>query len=134
LAESRISDQPIGAGRWRLRLIGSSPSLLIPRHNKSEIISSFDIRESRDYYLPNENKVIMRYKVTVSEDHLTTLQLTTSKSDVYIKFTVYDNGQEVHSVSGKGMAVIPAFIFLKDRNAEPAEASHSRPGSKTCRL
>lgn len=61
LAEARISDQPVGAGRWRLRLIGSSSALIAPRNGKTEIQSSFDIRDIRDYYIPNENKVIMRY-------------------------------------------------------------------------
>jgi hypothetical protein len=75
----------------------------------------------------------MRYKVTVLDDHLTTLQLTTSKPDVYIKLTIYDNGDEVLSVSGKGTAVIPAFIFSKDRNSETDVSLVSRPGSKTCK-
>ncbi|CAF0778069.1 unnamed protein product [Brachionus calyciflorus] len=131
IAEARISDQPVGAGRWRLRLIGSSSALLAPRANKPEIISSFDIRDTRDYYIPNDNKVIMRYKVVVSDDHLTTLQLTTSKPDVYIKFTIYDNGEEILSVTGKGTAVIPAFIFMKDRDINENGQLQSRPGSKT---
>ncbi|RNA11153.1 androglobin isoform X31, partial [Brachionus plicatilis] len=132
LAEARISDQPAGAGRWRLRLIGSSPVLIAPRNNKSEIQSSFDIRDTRDYYIPTENKLIMRSKVVVSDDHLTSLQLTTSKSDVYIKFTIYDNGEEVLSVTGKGTAVIPAFVFMKDRDTQNDPTSlTSRPGSKT---
>lgn len=133
IAESRISDQPSGPGRWRLRLIGSSPSLIAPRGNKSEIISAFDIRDTRDYYIPNENKVIMRYKVVVTDDHLTTLQLTASKPDVYIKLSIFDNGEEITSVIGKGTAVIPAFIFMKDRleNTNDVSSLTSRPGSKT---
>ena len=58
MAESRALDQP--AGRWRLRLIGSSPSLITPIKNKADIISGFDFKEARDYYVPNENKTILR--------------------------------------------------------------------------
>lgn len=127
MAECRIAEQPVSSGRWRLRLIGSSPSLLAPRNNKSEIVSSFDIREARDYYIPNNNNIIMRYKVTVVDDHLTTLQFTTSKPDVYIKLAIYDNGEEMLNVVGRGNISVPAFIFMKDRNLEP---DVSRPGSK----
>lgn len=109
IAESR--EQPANSGRWRLRLIGSSPSLIAPREHKPEIFSTFETKEIRDYYIPNENKTILRYKVTVTEDHLSTLQLTTSKPDVYIKLSVYDHSELVVSVCGKGTAQIPAVIF-----------------------
>jgi hypothetical protein len=139
IAEARIPDQPMPSGRWRLRLIGSSPSLISPRNNKSDIISAFDIRETKDYYIPNENKTILRYKVTVTEDNLTSIQLTTSKPDVYLSLSVYDNGEEVITVTGKGTAFIPAFIFLKDPGEivgsgnEPNTIGASRPVSKTCK-
>lgn len=125
-------DQP--AGRWRLRLIGSSSSLIAPKANKTDVISAFDMKETRDYYVPNDKKTILRCKVTVSEDHLTTLQINTSKSDVYIKFTIYDNGEEVLSVTGKGTALIPVFLFLKDREdgTVQEQPTSSRPASKTC--
>lgn len=93
------------------------------------------MREIRDYYVPNEKKTILRYKVAVNDDRLTSLQLTTSKTDVYIKLSIYDNGVEVFSTTGKGIAVIPAFIFLKDRVSEAEQtltSVQSRPGSKTC--
>ena len=98
-----------------MRLIGSSPALIAPRGAKTEIAAQFETREARDYYIPNENKTILRYKVTVSEDHMSTLQLTTSKPDVFLKLAIYDNGEEVISVHGKGTALISAFMFLKDR-------------------
>ena len=64
------------------------------------------------------------------------LQLTTSKPDVYLKFTIYDNGENVFSVYGKGTAIIPAFTFLKDKNDPGNEQNPttSRPGSKTCKI
>ena len=133
IAESRIQDQPVSPGRWRLRLIGSSSSLITPQSNKTEIMSTFDIRDTRDYYMPNEKKLILRYKVNVSDDHLLSLQMTTSKPDVYIKFSILDGEKEIFSVNGKGTAVIPAFIFLKDRGENNADGGASRPNSKTCK-
>ncbi len=69
--------------------------------------------------------------MNVTEDTLTTLMISTSKPDVYMKFTVYDNGEEVCSVSGKGVAEIPGVIFFKDRSEN--DDGISRPGSKTCK-
>jgi len=83
--------------------------------------------------MPNEKKLILRYKVTVSEDHLLSLQIATSKPDVYIKFSIFDGEKEILNVNGKGTAVIPAFIFLKDRGENPGDGT-SRPNSKTCKF
>ena len=79
----------------------------------------------------------MRYKVTVTEDNLTSIQLTTSKPDVYLSLSIYDNGEEMITVTGKGTAFIPAFIFLKDPGelaggGEQNPIGASRPVSKTC--
>lgn len=136
MAECRTTEMPINAGRWRLRLIGSSAPLIKLREpsNRAEIVSSFEIAEARDYYVPNNSNVIMRYKAAVlTEDHLTTLQFITSKTDVYIKLTIYDNGEEMLSVTGKGVACIPAFVFMKDRAVIIDTGEMSRPGSKTCK-
>lgn len=127
-----MTDQPVSTGLWRLRLIGSSAPLIAPRDNKPDLVSSFEIREARDYYIPNNNSIIMRYKVTVSDDHLTSLHFTTSKPDVLVRLAIYDNGEEMLSVIGKGVLSIPAYIFLKDKST--AEPDNSRPGSKTCKL
>lgn len=64
---------------------------------------------------------------------MSTLQITTSKPDVYLKLAVYDNGDEIVSITGKGFAQIPAVIFQKDRTeGGPGEPSRdSRPASKT---
>ena len=68
-----------------------------------------------------------RYSVKVTEDHLTSIQINTSKSDVSIKLVVLNNEEEVASTLGKGHAVIPAFTFLKDINPEEdAKRSTSR--------
>lgn len=51
-------------------------------------------------------------KVTAS--HIATVQVQTSKSDVFIKLQVLDNEEEIVNVTGKGHAVIPAFNFLSN--------------------
>lgn len=71
--------------------------------------------------------------MTVSEDHLASIQVIASKSDVYMRLSIYDNGEEILSVCGKGIAVVPAFIFLRDKSdtATSDYGATSRPGSKT---
>lgn len=69
-----------------------------------------------------------RYTVKVTEDHLSTIQVNTSKLDVYIKLVILDNEVEVATTQGKGHAVIPSFLFLKD--FDPNE--EKRPSSRAC--
>jgi hypothetical protein len=71
-----------------------------------------------------------RYTVKVTEDHLATVQINTSKQDVYIKLVILDNETEVATTQGKGHAVIPSFIFLKD--FDPNE--EKRPSSRACKF
>ena len=70
--------------------------------------------------------------MTVTEDNLLTLNITTSKQDVYLKLTVYDNGEEIVSATGKGSVQIPAVIFQKDHIENGAELvpNSSRPSNK----
>ncbi len=58
VAEARTIDQPLMAGRWRMRLIGSLSPLPAPARN--EVNSSFNTREIRDYYIPNEKCIMFR--------------------------------------------------------------------------
>lgn len=74
-----------------------------------------------------------RYVVKVYEDnHLVSLQLNTSKSDVYIKLQILDHEEELVSAVGKGHVVLSSFIFLKDFN--PSEDTEKRPSSRGCKL
>ncbi|XP_053396619.1 androglobin-like isoform X26 [Mercenaria mercenaria] len=116
VAEARTTDQPLQTGTWRMRMIGSLSPLPAPL--RGEVNSSFAVKEIKDYYLPNSKNVIFRYAVKVTEDHLTSIQMNTSKSDVHIKLVVLNNEEEVASTLGKGHAVIPAFTFLKDINPD----------------
>ena len=74
------------AGRWRMRLIGSH--LPLPTPARGEVNSNFFTREIKDYYVPNDKNILFRYSVKVTDDHLSTIQLSTSKTDVYIKLQV----------------------------------------------
>ncbi|KAK1209378.1 ADGB protein, partial [Pygoscelis papua] len=120
MAEARTGDLPVAAGRWRLRLIGShSPLPFLSRETVNNVYST---KEIKDYYIPNDRHVMFRYSVKVTASHIATVQVQTSKSDVFIKLQVLDNEEEIVSVTGKGHAVIPAFNFLSN---EMLLSSHS---------
>lgn len=77
--------------------------------------------------------------MTVAEDtnqtgrnfHLASIHFNTSKSDVFMRLTIFDNNQEIVSVEGKGSVVLPAFLFMRTvTNVVPAQPT-SRPTSKT---
>ncbi|XP_033740802.1 androglobin-like isoform X8 [Pecten maximus] len=135
VAEARTTEMPLAANKWRMRLIGSLSPLPAPQKNeKNEVTcnSTFHVRELKDYYIPNPKDVIFRYAVKVNEDHMppnvTSIQVNTSKQDVYIKLVVLDDEVEVASTTGKGHAVIPAFIFQKDIDLNSED---KRPSSRT---
>ena len=72
---------------------------------------------------------VCRYMVKVSDEHLTTIQLCTSKPDVRLKLSVLDNDEEVASSEGKGHAVLPVFIFLPNTLPEDETATHAASDS-----
>lgn len=112
VAEARTIEQPLVSGAWRMRLIGSISPLPAPRF--SDVNCSFVTKEIRDYYVPNPKNIILRYSVKLTEEQLTSIQISTSKADVYVQLMVLDHEEEMASAKGKGHAVIPAFTFLKD--------------------
>ncbi|XP_064303063.1 androglobin [Phalacrocorax carbo] len=120
MAEAHTGDLPVAAGRWRLRLIGSHSPL--PFLSREAVNNVFSTKEIREYYIPNDRHVMFRYSVKVTASHIATVQVQTSKSDVFIKLEVLDNEEEIVSVTGKGHAVIPAFKFLSN---ETLLSSHS---------
>lgn len=119
-AEGVSFDQPLSIGRFRLRLLTSYTQL--PEPHNDQITSVFFTKEIKDYYLPNKQQIICRYRVTVADDvnqtgrnfHLASIQFSTSKSDVLMRLTVLNNNEEVASVEGKGNVVLPAFLFMRD--------------------
>ena len=60
VAEARTTDQPIVGNKWKMRLIGSMAQLPMPAPARTEVQSSFHTREIRDYYLPQDNNVMLR--------------------------------------------------------------------------
>ncbi|NXG88285.1 ADGB protein, partial [Stercorarius parasiticus] len=124
MAEACTGDQPVAAGRWRLRLISShSPLPFLAREAVNNVYSTKEIKE---YYIPNDQHVMFRYSVKVTASHIATVQAQTSKSDVFIKLQVLDNEEEVVSVTGKGHAVIPAFNFLSNETLLSSHSSKSQ--------
>ncbi|XP_074436457.1 androglobin [Larus michahellis] len=124
MAEACTGDQPVAAGRWRLRLIGShSPLPFLAREAVNNVYSAKEIKE---YYIPNDKHVMFRYSVKVTASHIATVQAQTSKSDVFIKLQVLDNEEEIVSVTGKGHAVIPAFNFLSNETLLSSHSSKSQ--------
>ncbi|XP_054677138.1 androglobin [Grus americana] len=120
MAEARTGDLPVAAGRWRLRLIGSHSPL--PFLSREAVNNVYSTKEIKEYYIPNDKHVMFRYSVKVTASHIATVQVQTSKSDVFIKLQVLDNEEEILSVTGNGHAVIPAFNFLSN---ETLLSSHS---------
>ncbi|KAM6086608.1 androglobin isoform 2-T2 [Theristicus caerulescens] len=120
MAEAHTGDLPVAAGRWRLRLIGSHSPL--PFLSREAVNNVYSTKEIREYYIPNDRHVMFRYSVKVTVSHIATVQVQTSKSDVFIKLQVLDNEEEIVSVTGRGHAVIPAFNFLSN---ETLLSSHS---------
>ncbi|XP_032299535.1 androglobin isoform X3 [Coturnix japonica] len=138
MAEASTGDQALASGIWRLRLISShSPLPFLAREAVNNIYSTKEIRE---YYIPNDKCVILRYSVNVTLSHIATVQVQTSKSDVFIKLQVLDNEEEIVNVTGKGQAVIPAFHFLsnnllsslsiKKKNIQKGEKKESETGKR----
>ncbi|XP_041108296.1 androglobin isoform X2 [Polyodon spathula] len=123
MAEAHTGDLLLPAGKWKLLLIGSYNPL--PVLGRETVNNNFSIKEVKDYFLPNDKNLICRYQVKVISDHLATVQVQTSKPDVYIKLQILDNDDEVACSTGKGHAVVPAFTFLP--NERPS--SPSRKGT-----
>eukprot|EP00794_Sanderia_malayensis_P000438 gene438-1079_t len=124
VAEARSTNASVPAGKFRMRLIGAGDPLPKP-YKEGFMTTNFATKEIRDHYIPNRNNIILRYTVRVTNDHQVSIQLGTSKSDVYIKLDILDNEIAVASSEGKGHTVIPAFTFLRDHIDDDEEkASH----------
>ncbi|NXA49153.1 ADGB protein, partial [Nothocercus julius] len=112
MAEAHTGDLHMASGKWRLRLIGSQSPL--PFLSREAINNLYSTKEIKEYYIPNDQHIIFRYSVKVTASHTATVQVQTSKSDVFIKLQVLDNEEEIVSATGKGHVVIPAFNFLSN--------------------
>ncbi|XP_051667251.1 androglobin isoform X3 [Manacus candei] len=112
MAEAHTGDLPVAAGKWKLRLISSHSPLPFP--SRETVKNVYSTRLFKGHYIPNKEHIMFRYSVKVKAPHTATVQVQTSKSDVFIKLQVLDNEEEIISVTGKGYAVIPVFNFLSN--------------------
>ncbi|NXE49186.1 ADGB protein, partial [Casuarius casuarius] len=124
MAEAHTGDLSMASGRWRLRLIGSHSPL--PFLSRETVNNFYSTKEIKDYYIPNDKCIIFRYSVKVTASHIATVQVQTSKSDVFIKLQVLDNEEEIVSATGKGHAVIPAFNFLSNESLSSSSSSKAQ--------
>nr|DBA26857.1 TPA: hypothetical protein GDO54_011063 [Pyxicephalus adspersus] len=124
MAEAHTGEYTLPSGKWRLRLIGACRPL--PSLSRDLVNNAFSTKEIRDYYIPQSKDLMFRYSVKAAIEHIATVHVQTSKSDVFIKVQIFDNHEEVVSVTGKGQAVIPAFCFLPTERPLSAYSSKSQ--------
>ncbi|KAM4866335.1 androglobin [Thomomys bottae] len=121
VAEAFTGDTFVSGSRWKLRLIGSYTPL--PCLTRDSLSNAFTIKEIRDYYIPNDKKILFRYCVRVAVAHPVTIQVRTSKPDVFIKLQLLESEEVMVSATGKGQAIIPAFSFLGTEKALSSQSS-----------
>ncbi|XP_047713955.1 androglobin isoform X1 [Prionailurus viverrinus] len=121
VAEAFTGDTYVLSSRWKLRLIGSYNPL--PCLSRDSPNNTFTIKEIRDYYIPNDKKILFRYSVKVASPHPVTVQVRTSKSDAFIKLQVLENEETIVSSIGKGQAIIPAINFLGSEKVVSSQSS-----------
>uniref|UniRef100_H0XP93 Globin domain-containing protein n=1 Tax=Otolemur garnettii TaxID=30611 RepID=H0XP93_OTOGA len=123
VAEAFTGDAYVSGSRWKLRLIGSYAPL--PCLSREAPCSAFTTKEIRDHYIPNDKKILFsRYSVKVAVPQIVTIQVRTSKPDAFINLQVLENEEIMVSSIGKGLAIIPAFNFLRSEKALSSQ-SHS---------
>lgn len=66
VAEAFTGDNYVSASRWKLRLIG--PYTPLPCLARDAPCNTFATKEIRDYYIPNDKKILFRY-MTKGEVH-----------------------------------------------------------------
>ncbi|KAM5327022.1 androglobin isoform 3-T3 [Glossophaga mutica] len=121
VAEAYTGDSYVPSSRWKLRLIGSYNPL--PSLSRDFPSNAFAMKEIRDYYIPNDKKILFRYSVKVALQHPVTIQVRTSKPDVFVKLQVLENEEIAMSSIGKGQALIPAFYFLGNEKSLSSQSS-----------
>ncbi|KAG8508913.1 Androglobin, partial [Galemys pyrenaicus] len=121
VAEAFTGDMYVSSSRWKLRLIG--PYNPLPFLIREFPCNTFAIKEIRDYYIPNDKKILFRYSVKVALLHPVTIHVRTSKPDVFIKLQILENEETIVSTTGKGQAIIPAINFLGSEKALSSQSS-----------
>ena len=72
----------------------------------------------------NLSVFLYRYSVKVALQHPVTIQVRTSKPDVFVKLQVLENEEIAVSSIGKGQALIPAFYFLGNEKALSSQCKY----------
>uniref|UniRef100_A0A4X1VQH9 Uncharacterized protein n=1 Tax=Sus scrofa TaxID=9823 RepID=A0A4X1VQH9_PIG len=121
VAEAYTSDMYVSSARWKLRLIGSYHPL--PCLSRDPPCNTFAIKEIRDYYIPNDKKLVFRYSIKVALPHPVTIQVRVSKPDAFIKLQILENEEVIVSSTGKGQAIIPTVNFLGNEKALSSQSS-----------
>ncbi|XP_068433477.1 androglobin isoform X3 [Clinocottus analis] len=131
VAEAVIPESPPASAIWKMRLIGARE--LLPKLSRNTSLNTFSVKKFRDYYIPNDQNLICRYNVKVTAEVLGTIQLQTSKPDVFIRLSVLDQEKVVAGNTGKGHVVIPVFCFQPnkdEKNQNPKGSPAQRRGGK----
>ncbi|XP_049759103.1 androglobin isoform X4 [Elephas maximus indicus] len=121
VAEAFTGDSFVPASKWKLRIIGSYNPL--PCLSRDFPSNTFAMKEIRDYYIPNDKKILFRYSVKGALPHPVTVQVRTSKPDAFIKLQILENEESIVSAIGKGQAIIPAFNFLGNEKDLSSQSS-----------
>ncbi|XP_064342674.1 androglobin [Camelus dromedarius] len=121
VAEAYTGDMYMPSSRWKLRLIGSYHPL--PFLCRDPPCNTFAIKEIRDYYIPNDKKIVFRYSLKVALPHPVTIQVRMSKPDAFIKLQILENEEVIVSATGKGQAIIPAINCLGVEKALSSQSS-----------
>ncbi|XP_023406369.2 androglobin [Loxodonta africana] len=121
VAEAFTGDSFVPASKWKLRIIDSYNPL--PCLSRDFPSNTFAMKEIRDYYIPNDKKILFRYSVKGALPHPVTVQVRTSKPDAFIKLQILENEESIVSAIGKGQAIIPAFNFLGNEKDLSSQSS-----------
>ncbi|XP_072907569.1 androglobin [Hemitrygon akajei] len=124
VAEAHSGGFILPAGKWKMRLIASNQPL--PTLLNEAVNSNFTMKEIKSYYIPNDKDLIFRFQINVNATHLTTVHVQTSKPDVYVKLQILDQEKEVAKATGKGQAVIPAFMFYQNVRHSAVQKSSAK--------
>ncbi|XP_046524987.1 androglobin isoform X1 [Equus quagga] len=121
VGEAYTGDSYVSSSRWKLRLIG--PYNPLPCLSRDSPCNTFTIKEIRDYYIPNDKKILFRYSVKVALPHPVTVHVRTSKPDAFIKLQILENEETIVSSTGKGQALIPAINILGNEKTVSSQSS-----------
>ncbi|XP_023564535.1 androglobin-like, partial [Octodon degus] len=121
VAEAFSGDIYLPASQWKLRIIG--PYTPLPYLARDSPCSTFSVKEFRDYYIPNDKNILFRYSVKVASAHPVTIQVRTSKPDVFIKLQVLESEEAMVNSLGRGQAIIPVFTFLGNEKTVSSQSN-----------